>query len=140
MNALEDKLTQLLPQSLDDIIRSNRDKAELHFSTDEEINPLCGPTIGGPIKGRIANWAFITFRIAETQQNLVYLVGFNQTENCTWMTSVVTGIRNGKVTTARGSIYELVGDSTLDIDLMHICATFHLWGVGPYLGIPHVFY
>ncbi|MDE2599014.1 MAG: hypothetical protein KGL40_05265 [Rhodocyclaceae bacterium] len=140
MDSLEDKLTQLLPQSLDDIIRSNRDKAELHFSTDEEINPLCCPIVGGLAKGRIADWAFITLCITETQQHLVYLVGFNQTEKCTWMTSVVTGIGHGKVTTARGSIYELVGDSTLDVDLLHICATFHLWGVGRYLGMPHIFY
>lgn len=140
MKSLEETLSQLLPKSLDDIIRANRHKAQLYFSTDDEINPLRGPLFDGPIKAQISKWAFITLHIAESQTSLVYLVGFNRTEHCTWMTSFVTGIGHGMVTTNSGSIYELVGDSTLDVDLLHICATLHLWGVGKSLGVPHIFY
>lgn len=140
METLEEKLTHLLPQSLDDIIRANRDKVQLYFSTDDEINPLRGPVLEQAIKAQMSDWGFITLHFAESRMSLVYLVGFNQTEQCTWMTSFVTRIGAGKVTTKSGSTYELMGNSTLDVDFLHICATLHLWGVGRSLGVPHIFY
>ncbi len=35
METLEEQLVQLLPKSLDDIIRANRDKVQLYFSREE---------------------------------------------------------------------------------------------------------
>lgn len=140
MDALETALEQLLPRTLDDIIRANRDTAQLYFSTDYELNPLRGTVEFGPVTARVSNWAFITLHLKESQVGFVYLVGFNQEERCSWMTSFVTGIDKGKVTTKSGSLYELVGDSTLDVDLPYICATLHLWGLGPKLGVPHFFF
>ena len=56
------------------------------------------------------------------------------------MTSFITSVGHGMVATNSGSIYELVGASTLDVDLVYICATLHQWGVGQSLGVPHIFY
>lgn len=140
MNTLEEQLMQLLPPSLDDIIRANRDKVQLYFSRDDEINALRCLLLDGHIKAQVFRWAFITLHFSETQDSLVYLVGFNQTANCSWMTSFITGIGHGMVTTKSGSIYELIGTSTLDVDLVYICATLHEWGVGRSLAVPHFFF
>jgi hypothetical protein len=56
------------------------------------------------------------------------------------MTSFITGVDDRKVTTNSGSLYELVGDSTTDVDLEHICATLNLWGLGPKLGVLPIFF
>lgn len=140
MDTLEEQLTQLLPQSLDDVIRANRDKVQLYFSREDEIDSLRRPLLDGQIKAQVSDWAFITLHFSESQDSLIYLVGFNQTAHCSWMTSFITGIGHEMITTKSGSIYELVGASTLDVDLMHICATLHKWGVGQSLGVPHIFY
>jgi hypothetical protein len=139
-DTLEEQLKQLLPKSLDDIIRTNRDKVQLYFSRDDEIEALRRPLLDGQIKAQVSDWAFITLHFSESQDSLTYLVGFNQTAHCGWMTSFVTGIGHGMVTTKSGSIYELVGASTQDVDLVHICATLHKWGVGQSLVVPHIFY
>lgn len=140
MDSLKQALEQLMPKSLDDIIRHNRDKAQLYLSKDEELHALQGPLGPGMPKALVASWAFITMRLLESETSFIYLVGFNQTERSMWMTSFVTGIDGRKVTTKRGSFYELVGDSQPDVDLPHICATLHHWGLGALLGVPHFFF
>lgn len=140
MNAIEQALEQLLPKTLDEIIRANRDKAQLYLSTNDELGPMRSPVTFGAITGQISNWAFITFHIVETKVSFVHLVGFNKGENSSWMTSFVTGIDDRKVMTNSGSLYELVGDSTSDVDLEYICATLNLWGLGPNLGVPRIFF
>jgi hypothetical protein len=96
--------------------------------------------LDGQIKAQVSDWAFITLHFSESQESLTYLVGYNQTAHSSWMTSFITGIGHGMVATKSGSIYELVGASTLNVDLVHICATLHKWGVGQSLGVPHIFY
>lgn len=140
MRTLAEELAQLLPESLDDIIRANRDKAQLYFSTDEELAPYRGPVGFGDTKGQVSDWAFISLYLVESRASFIYLVGFNETTQRTLMTSFITGIEDRKVTTKSGSYYELIGDRTLDVDLVHICATLHLWGIGPGLGVPHFFF
>jgi hypothetical protein len=140
MNTIENALEHLLPGTLDEVIRADRDKAQLYFSTDSELAALCSHVPLGPATGQISNWAFITFHVAVTQESFVYLVGFNKAENSSWMTSFVTGIDDRKVTTKSGSLYELVGYSTIDVDLEYICATLNLWGLGPRLGVPPIYF
>jgi hypothetical protein len=67
MNTIEQALEQVLPKTLDEIIRTNRDRAQLYFSTSDELDPLHSPGAFGPVTGQISNWAFITFHIVETQ-------------------------------------------------------------------------
>lgn len=137
MDSLAHTVERLVPQSLDDIIRLNREKAQLYLSTNEELDILRGPVVTGATKALISNWAFITMHLSECGSNFVYLVGCNQTERCSWMTSFVTGIDDRTIMTKRGSLYELVGEGNSDVDLPHICATLHHWKLGAFLGVPH---
>jgi len=51
--------------TLDDIIRTNRDKARMCLSTEAELAALEGSIPIGPIKGKITHWSFITFSLTE---------------------------------------------------------------------------
>lgn len=73
MDTLEEQLTQLLPQSLDDVIRANRDKVQLYFSREDEIDSLRRPLLDGQIKAQVSDWAFITLHFSESQDSLIYL-------------------------------------------------------------------
>lgn len=65
MDSLVQTLEQLVPQSLDDIIRLNRDKAQLYLSTNDELDVLRGPVVLEMPKARISHWAFITMHLLE---------------------------------------------------------------------------
>lgn len=53
MDSLAQALEQLIPQSLDDIIRLNRDKAQLYLSKKDELDVLRGPVVLGMPKAHI---------------------------------------------------------------------------------------
>lgn len=137
MDSLAQALEQLIPQSLDDIIRLNRDKAQLYLSKEDELDVLRGPVVLGMPKAHISSWAFITMHLLKEEASFVHLVGFNQAEHASWMTSFVTGIDDRRVMTKRGSLYELVGEGDSNVDLPCICATLHHWKLGTFLGVPH---
>lgn len=119
--------------------------ANLHLTTDAEIQALTMPVAAQwPVKGEIDDWRLVTFDMLKLGKNQIFLLG-NNGRNA-WMTSILTGIdlENRLVTTGSGSIYRLLGETQggeppLD-HLLHICAVFHIWGKGPVLGVPHVFY
>ena len=134
------QIDQLVPKSLDDIIRTNRDVARLYLTTDAEINALRASVPPGAITGTISAWAFITMFMTKSGTAIVNLTGFNDAERCSWMTSQVMAIDGDTVVTRSGSYYRLQGERSDTPDLLHICATLHLWGVGPMLGVPHIFY
>lgn len=145
VDGLAAALEGAIPKNLDDIIRLNRDLANLHLTTEAEIRPLTMPVAAQwPVTGEIDDWRLVTFDMPTQGKNQIFLLG-NNGRNA-WMTSLLTGIdlENRLVTTHSGSIYRLVGDTQggeppLE-HLLHICATFHRWGKGPVLGVPHVFY
>ena len=134
------QLEQITPKSLDDIIRTNRDKARLYLSTGAELAALQGAIPIGLVKGKISHWSFITFFLTKKNWAGVYLTGFNAAENSSWMTSMVTAISRTAVLTRSGSIYTLVGEPSTEQDLPFICATLNLWGVGPDFGVPPLFF
>jgi hypothetical protein len=140
MDTLAEKLAYLVPTSLDDIIKVNRDRLQLYLSTTEELEALRCETPSKPVKATISAWSFITLNYSEVKKKAIVLAGFNQDQHCTWMTSAVTGIDGNRVTTYSGSLYEFVGDSTTDVDLLHVCAMLHRWGIGPLFGVTHIFY
>lgn len=133
-------LEQITPKSLDDIIRTNRDKARMYLSTEAELAALQGPIPIGLVKGKISHWSFITFFLTKKSWAGVYLTGFNAAENSSWMTSMVTAISGTAVLTRSGSIYILVGEPSAEQDLPFICATLNGWGVGQDFGVPPLFF
>lgn len=131
---------QLRPKSLDDIIRFNRDEARLYMSTAAELHALGSSRPPRAPRAVIAEGAFITMYFANPGVAMVYLTGLNETEHCSWMTSEVMAINGDAVFTRSGSCYRLRGRRSDRPDLLHICATLHLWGVGRRFGVPNIFY
>lgn len=135
----------LIPKSLDDVIRRNRHAAELRLTSEEEIMDLhCQITPGIP-KDVMENWCLITLYISEPQIAQVMLLGEVNETTIDRLTSVVLKIdldRNLLITLS-GSLYQLgtkhQGEPEM-YQLMTVCAVFHHWGLGKYLGVPHFFY
>lgn len=140
MSTLDETFAKLLPTSLDDIIKINRDKLQLYLSTADELATLQCDIATRPVKAKISEWSFITLNFSEAKKKAIVLAGSNIDQHCTWMTSAVTGINDNRVKTHAGSLYELVGKSTTDVDLLHMCAMLHRWGMGPLFGVTYIFY
>ena len=138
--SLKQALEPLMPKSLDDIIRSNREKARLYLSTEAALDALPAPVPPGPITGTLSAWAFITTYFTDPGVAMVNLTGFNDAENASWMTSQVMAIDGDRVFTRSGSHYRLEGERSDILDLPYICATLNSWGVGQRLGVPPFFF
>lgn len=130
----------LIPKSLDDIIRKNRDQLRAYLSTAAELEALRESIPVVHVKSEISHWAFITFRFTTSGMSPVYLTGYNLRGRCSWMTSHVIAIDGDLVATKSGSTYRLVGEKSDDLDLLHICATLNTWGVGQKYGVPEFFF
>jgi hypothetical protein len=132
----------LVPKSLDDIIRKNRDRAQIYLSTPGELAALAAPGLivdrQASIKGVLREWSFVTLKVGRVPG--VILMGHNVTVGQSWGTSVVAGIADDLVRTRSGSLYRVDGPSTDQPDLLHLCAMLWTWGVGESLGVPHIFY
>lgn len=140
------KIGVMIPKGLDDIIRENRDKFELRLASDQEKSALYASIPPGPIKNRVENWYFITLFAKSPKQSVVMLLGHIADSSYPWITSEVQRIdlKSHLVFTQSGSCYALEGpegkgEPGLDL-LTAICAAFHEWGSGKYLGIPPWFF
>lgn len=143
---LAQHINDLIPKTLDDIIREKRDLVELGLATTDEINAL---QTNIPqkylVKDVIDDWRLIALRDKTSGQAQLLLLGYSQTENVSWLTSSVIQIDldNHCIMTKSLSKYALgtkgEGEPSRG-QLMHICATFHQWGSGTLLGMPHFFY
>lgn len=141
---IAEAVTTAMPKSLDDIIRTRRDRASLRLSTADEIAALATPlSTDHPPKGEIDDWRLITLLVVD--KPLVFLVGNNEQKN--WMTSLVTGVdlQAGLLSTKSGSVYRMIGEASDGEPpmqhLLHICAVLHQWGgIGQMYGVPYVFY
>ena len=137
-----EKLQALIPTSIDDVIRLNKDKASLRFSTKEDLEALAGEILPSGRAVPIAFWNFVTLASSERQH--VFLFGWNNDEGCTWNTSPVQAFdsRAGLIVTRSGSIYGLASPqgAEQDLDLVHLCVYLRKTGAGDFYGIPPFFY
>lgn len=140
MEFVVQQLEQMIPKSLDDIIRTKRDQVKAYLTTTAEIEALKGIVPIQFVKGELSNWAFITFFLTKKGLPMVYLTGFNSAERSSWMTSLVVAIDGDAVATKSGSVYKLKGDKSEILDLPYICATLNGWGLGRTLGVPQFFF
>jgi hypothetical protein len=139
-------IDDLIPKKLDDIIRKNRELMELGLSTPEEMLALKTEIQQGlPIKDIIDDWCLISLRSKRSGEVKLLLLGQSQKKNVAWMTSSIVRIDQAQsiVVTKSGSLYGLGsrgnGEPSRGL-LMHVCVTFHKWGSGEFLGVPHFFY
>ena len=143
---LSENTSELVPKLLGDIIRANRDHAELRLAKTSEINALVDSidsTLGA--KDEIGNWRMVSLVNKENQTAQLLLIGDSMSRRHPAITSPILSIdfARGLVLTKSRSIYKL-GDRGLgeppEEDLLCLCAALHSWGSGEALGVPHISY
>lgn len=140
-------LQDLIPKSLDEVVRANRDKFRLAFATDEEMLSLeRGVPAGGPVQHTLEGWNILMMHATAggKTQSVPKLLGSVQGTGQCWITSTVKAIDpdTGLVQTAN-SVYRVTGPRSLEPSvhlLLHVCVFLNQRGAGPYLGIPEFFY
>ena len=145
-DCLQKAINDLVPKSLDDIVRVNRDRYSLRLFSENDMASFVpmveSMTEPKPVRGIIDDWRIICLQVVD--QKLYFLTGILRERRVSYMTSDVRSvdIENNLVLT-KNSLYEIgsKGEGEPDFHgLLHICAVFHAWGTGPYLGAPHIFY
>lgn len=143
----QEELDKIRPKSLDDIIRTERDKCSLSLSTQKELIEL--PPIAEKmanskaIYARLNGWYFISLK--ENDVKLHFLVGFHEAQDCVWATSVIVALdlEHDLALTKSNNIYQLGAGGEGEpsqVILLHICFQFYNWGIGKRLGVPRIFY
>lgn len=140
-------LQDLVPKSLDEIVRANRDKFRLAFSTEEEMKSLerdIPP--GGPVRHTLEGWNVLMMHATAggKVQSVPKLLGSVEGTGECWITSTIKGIDlNTGVVHTENSIYRVAGPRSFEPSmhlLIHVCVFLNQRGVGPFLGIPAFFY
>lgn len=146
-NTVAELLETLVPKSIDDVIRLNRDKATLRFSTPEDLKPLASEIPPSARAVPISRWNLITVALSpagERPEQHVLLLGWNTVDRCTWNTSPVQRLDTaaGLLVTRSGTLYSLAGPQGAeeDLDLLHLCVYLRRSGAGDAFGIPAFFY
>ncbi|MHB1491444.1 MAG: hypothetical protein ACYCTH_13275 [Cellulomonas sp.] len=136
----------LIPKSLDDIFRQNRDLAELGLSSLIEIAALEAEIQPGmPVTDVFDDWRFISLRDKLTGRVQVILLGVAQKRGSERITSEVVRIdlRENSIFTRSGSHYGLGTQGIGEPPMRHlilVCAAFHRSKMAELLGVPHFFY
>lgn len=142
---IEQQLKRLVPSGLDDIIREHRDELRLALATDAELKALETTIADAPARHQLVQWNVLVLQAtaANGQVSSPRLIGRVVDTGESWITSHVVGIdfEQGLVQTKR-SLYRISGPRAEenDIDLLHICASLHDWGLGARFGVPHFVY
>jgi hypothetical protein len=147
-------LEKLMPRSLDDVVRANRDKFQIGLATADEVRRLTASIEPAGTKATIDQWRIVAFRTLKPESDsisgrivgktLLSLLGRSSRTNCSLITSEVVKIdlKNSLVRTLN-SLYRIgvggEGEPPTD-DLIHLCATTHIWQFGKIIGAPEFFY
>jgi hypothetical protein len=144
-------IDDLIPKSLNDIIRINRDQARLYLTTDDEIMDLYAEVTPGTPKEVIDDWRLISLYFVPSNLVQVMLLGDRRCNpprglpagrGHARITSVVRRIDldRGFVVTNSRSLYQLGKKGHGQPPFEHlamICQAFHSWGFGMFLGTPY---
>lgn len=144
-----ENLRDLIPKSLDDIIRAQRHECRLALATDGELAVLhmdLSDHTSSPVQHTLTDWQILMIHITGKAGGLTSfpkLLGHVQHTGQSWITSNVIGIdpKNCLVRT-NNSTYRVTGPRVDEsgLDLLHVCATLNAWGVGPRFGVPEFYY
>lgn len=145
-DSIEQTIEKLIPKSLADIIRKNREKLRLALATDDELAKLEAKVPDSTVRYTLTDWQVIMLHATlENGDKMVMprLAGSVEETGESWITSNIVGIDSGKglVQTAN-SIYRILGPRVEEekIDLLNVCIALHRWGVGRAFGVPEFFY
>lgn len=146
-NRQSQEIAKLLPKSLDDIVRKNRDQLRLEYLKLDDLSHINKPLTITNLLGTLED-SFLYTRIVKGQkQNHAFLVGYLRSgdEKIAYHTSPLKFIDFScqAVLTASGSNYiikNLIEDNPGQNLLMHICAIAYRDGWGEHFDVPHFFY
>lgn len=143
---MENNIDDLIPKTLDDIVRERRDEVQVRLATAAEIKALgefLGDTrLAGKPNDTIEYWYPLAFVVHG--ERAVRLLGHFRHRNEIQLSSAVSvlDLQNGLVRTAN-SVYRLdkrgEGEPPRDY-LAHLCAILNNMGIGWTLGVPRVFF
>ena len=145
-DSIEQALEKLIPKSLDDVIRKNREKFRLALATEDELAKLESNVPDSPIRYILTDWQVVMLHATLEDGAKIAsprLVGSVVETGESWITSHVISIDTGKsLVKTRNSFYRVVGPRVGEekLDLLNICIALHQWGLGTYLGVPDFFY
>jgi len=137
------KIQALIPKSLDDIVRANRDQLAIRLATDEEIMELHHEVVPHhPPAMTLYDWRLIAFEwdIHGYHRLEISLLG-DKPDNRFRITSTVRKIDLDRqlIITNSGTLYGLgkrgEGEPPFE-HLAMICNAAHMWGWGPFFGVP----
>ncbi len=143
--SIEEQLQKLLPESVDDIIRKNRDELRLTLATEDELKALGEALADGPVTHRLTGWNILMMHVSSERGHASSprLIGNVVGTGEPWITSHVLGVDFPKgLVKTKNSFYQVTGPRATeeDTNLLHICAVLHEWGFGARYGVPHIFY
>ena len=141
---LSTALEAMIPKSLNDIIRKNRELVQLRLASEADIFKLQAEILETHPLYILDNWNLIAFDrpgVATT----VHLIGDVRGESEPRITSLVRAIdmKRQMVMTNSGNLYQMGirNDGEPNTEKLYlICAYMHQWGIGHELGVPHFFY
>lgn len=144
MSEVANQLKALIPSSLDNIIRENRDKAEIRLTSEAEIASLATDIHGYEVKAVIDDWHFVSIVLLHEQGEKIMLLGNLRGDGNTFGSSKVLRIDlASNLVVTHNSVYGLgqkgVGEPDMH-QLIFLCTQFHRLGLGEYFGVPHFFY
>jgi hypothetical protein len=140
----DESIEALMPKSLDDVFRQNRDKASIHLSTDEELAPFLSNILEkANLYATVEDWRLITLKSKTQEVYRVRLLGRLAHSGESWFTSVIRLIdfEHGVVQT-HNNFYGLgnKGEGEPPFrDLAILCTSLNRQGLGAYFGIPSFF-
>lgn len=144
----EQSLDDLIPKSVDDIVRANRDKCRLAWATEDELKGLAcdlRQALGSP-RHILRDWNILMIHAMQGKvlRSVPRLLGVVSETGQPWITSAVRGFdsKAGLIQT-ENSLYGVDGPRASEPDthtLIHVCVWLNQYGCGPYLGVPAFFY
>ena len=147
--SLEKTIEDLIPKSIDDIIRNRKDECSIRLAKTHELMKLA-PMVSmmnelKPVKAIVDDWKVICITL--NGEPNYFLIGERRDRNIRnnlLMTSRVKSIDfASNMVLTNNSIYQLgtkAKDEPKTGELLHICATLTDWGLGSRFGVPSIFY
>ncbi|OEJ67381.1 hypothetical protein [Magnetovibrio blakemorei] len=141
-------LNDLIKLTLETLISQHRDRFDLSYSNDRDLEGLLcigsSPADGRIVKNILTNWVFITFSDNQLVEREVILTGAGQSGHFATSPVVHYNREQSWVVTRNGSLYLLngpVGEIPFDTSrVMFVAGLFNFWGIGQTLGMPPVFF
>ena len=114
-DGLKEKIEALIPKSLDDIIRKNREHCQIRHATEDDLKPLLGEVKEAYPKLVITNWHLVTVAI-KGDYKVVLLGDIADGFGNTWITSKIVqlDLESGYLRTSSGSLYMMAKKGTGD--------------------------